>query len=52
MDHPARAFHGNGMGMEEPRDGLVRFVRPVINQAWTVDPGYLRVSRTDRERAI
>jgi hypothetical protein len=39
MDHPARAFHGNGMGMEEPRDGPVRFARLAIDQAGTVDPG-------------
>lgn len=52
MDHPARACHGNGVGMAVPRDGPVRLERLVISQAGTVDPGYLRVSRIERERAL
>ncbi len=51
MDHPARTFHVYGMGMWKP-GRTSPFLGLVINQALTVGPGYLRVSRTDRERAI
>jgi hypothetical protein len=33
----------------EARDGRSA-LNPVINQVWTVAPGYLRVSRMERER--
>jgi hypothetical protein len=38
--------------MEVPRDGPVRLLRLAIDQAGTVDPGYLRVSRIEREREL